>query len=166
MKAPAGFGLRQIFLTMRHLLICLPLLLGMLPAHAQQAARLFRDSLATPYLRKSAQQNKAGFILLGSGAAVASVASVRMVQLYSGPYSIFANLDPETDRKLTFWTTVFGVGGAAMVSSVPMFLMAGHNARRARKAPLMGLLLGAQPLAPTALGPAPAVPAVGLQLTL
>lgn len=151
---------------MRQLLLCLPVLLTALPAQAQLATPPRRDSLATAYLHKSANQKTAGWLLLVGGAATATIATVRMAQLLSGPYSIFAAVDPDVERQLGTWSAVFAVGGGMALGSAPLFLAARRNSRRARAAPVVGLLLGVQPLAPTALGPVPAVPAVGLRLTL
>lgn len=91
------------------------------------------DSLKTftgsDYLKKSKNQKKAGWIFLGSGFAVSAagliVSTIGVAEEFTG---IFTG---EESKKFETGAVVFYIGVAAMLTSIPFFVTASKNKKRA-----------------------------------
>lgn len=79
------------------------------------------------YLKKSKTQKKTAWILLGGGTvlAITGAAIPSKVTDYGNP------LNPYDDKYSNNWSYLIGVGGLAMLCSIPFFIASGKNKRKA-----------------------------------
>lgn len=78
------------------------------------------------YLAKSKRQKTTGFILLGGGIALAAAGGI----LFSENFILFGASDAE-DNAVGIGGAMFIVGGLAALSSIPVFISSGSNAKKA-----------------------------------
>ncbi|HRI20987.1 MAG TPA: hypothetical protein PLA68_08530 [Panacibacter sp.] len=77
------------------------------------------------YMEKSRSQKTAAWILLGSGAAV-TITGVIITASASNANDFITLYDRTSSGVI-----LTGVGAAAIITSIPFFISAGHNARKA-----------------------------------
>lgn len=94
-----------------------------------QAPDSLKAFTSSDYLKKSKNQNNAGWIFLGSGFAVSAagliVSTIGVAEEFTG---IFTG---EESKKFETGAVVFYIGVAAMLTSIPFFITASKNKKRA-----------------------------------
>lgn len=118
--SPTALSISLKSTVMGNLFICTMLVLTTISSFCQQPNR--NHSLTQQdYLQKSKKQKTAAWILLGGGAAVAVGAAL---------------LDVSSDwtKSETPYLVALAAGGASMIGSIPLFIAAGRNKRKAMKA--------------------------------
>lgn len=81
-----------------------------------------KDFSKENYLQKSKNQRTVGWVLLGAGAAVGTVGII----VTNEADSFF-----EDSGKIDTGLTLFAVGAASTLASIPLFIIAGSNSRKA-----------------------------------
>lgn len=81
-----------------------------------------KDFSKENYLQKSKNQRTVGWVLLGAGAAVGTVGII----VTNEADSFF-----EDSGKIDTGLTLFAVGAASTLASIPFFIIAGSNSRKA-----------------------------------
>ena len=84
------------------------------------------------YLKKSKNQKTAGWILLGGGAVMSAIGSVVLLNEVADIYvNIFDPNPPPANNDETLGSVLFVGGVLAMAGSIPLFIAAGKNRRKA-----------------------------------
>lgn len=79
------------------------------------------------YLQKAKNQKTAALVLAGGGSALVLFSLV----IFPDNYSIIGFNSESEDRQANAAGVVFLIGGAAMVSSIPFFILSGSNKKKA-----------------------------------
>src|SRR5688572_22247459 len=116
---------------MKSTIIILTLIFITVNAHSQQTASDKQQSVSKDYLKKSQNQRKAGFILLGSGVGLIATSIIipQGEQTYDG--ICIGYLCDDKYKNDGIKSAFFIAGGVAALSSIPFFIMSGKNRRRA-----------------------------------
>ena len=110
---------------MKQILLCL--LLSLAATSFAQDTDTTKHILATDYLKKSKNQKTAAWIML-IGGTVATTIGIG-VALGSGLDCVFG--DPNCGRNQTLADVLSITGSAAVLGSIPLFIAAGKNRRKA-----------------------------------
>ena len=86
------------------------------------------------YMERSKKQNRAGWILLGGGAVFAAVGEIAFAARVNNADSVGGQFDKALDFTVT--DVLGSIGYAAVVTSIPFFISAGANKRKAKKVSL------------------------------
>ena len=113
---------------MRKQTIILLLLVISINALSQQPDSL-KTFTGSDYLKKSKNQKKAAWIFLGSGFAVSAagliVSTIGVAEEFTGVFT------GQESKKFETGAAIFYIGVAAMLTSIPFFVIASKNKKRA-----------------------------------
>ena len=113
---------------MRKQTIILLLLVISINALSQQPDSL-KTFTGSDYLKKSKNQKKAAWIFLGSGFAVSAagliVSTIGVAEEFTGVFT------GQESKKFETGAVIFYIGVAAMLTSIPFFVIASKNKKRA-----------------------------------
>ena len=107
--------------------------LGFTTTSLAQYTDTTKHNLATDYLQKSNKQKKAGWILLGGGAAMTGIGII------VGATAAADELITGDSNGLDAATILIPVGLLSMAGSIPLFIAAGKNRRKAAASVLFKL---------------------------
>jgi hypothetical protein len=85
-------------------------------------------------MERSKKQNRAGWILLGGGAVFAAVGEIAYAARLNNADDVWAQFDEA--NKFTFTDVLGSIGYAAVITSIPLFISAGANKRKANRVSL------------------------------
>jgi hypothetical protein len=86
------------------------------------------------YMERSKKQNRAGWILLGGGAVFAAVGEIAYAARMNNADTVGEQFDEAFD--FTFTDVLGSIGYVAVVTSIPLFISAGANKRKANRVSL------------------------------
>ena len=116
--------------TIASTLICILLVVTTYSQDQSQILKFKKDF----YLERSKKQNRAEWILLGGGAVFAAVGEIAYTARLNNADDVWAQFDEA--NKFTFTDVLGSIGYAAVITSIPLFISAGANKRKANRVSL------------------------------
>lgn len=111
--------------------ILLFLFLGLSATSFAQQADTTKHTPATDYLKKSKNQKTAGWILLGGGALMTTIGTVVVANDITDELVNIFDPNPPAKKNETLGSVLFYGGLVAVAGSIPLFIAAGKNRRKA-----------------------------------